>query len=137
MTARWGRHTARWLAAETGFSAGYIRKLVAAAKAFHDPASRAANLHFSHHAEAALTHDPAGWIDRAVAEGLSVRELRAAIRAARDPVARAEQARQVAERIQQAVRRFNERWSALYGSGRFWSSSRCPSRALVARPDSA
>lgn len=115
MTRRWGRHTATRLASDVGRSASYIRQLIATAKAFPDPAQRAADLSFSHHRIAAMTRDPEGWIDQAAAHQWSVEELRQAIRDARDPVALAEQARRAQERVEQTVRKYNEHWAPLTG----------------------
>lgn len=116
MVSRWGRGTAQAVAGDTGLSAGYVRQLIGTANAFPDPAQRAQDLSFSHHRVAAFTDDPAGWIDQAVAHAWSVEDLRAAIRDARDPVARDEQARQAAKRLERAVERFVEDWAATYGA---------------------
>jgi len=115
MAARWGRHTARWLAGATGLSAGYVRSLIAVAQAFPDPATRAADLSFSHHLTAALTEDPAGWLQAAVDHQWSVRELRRAIRGQADPIADAEQARRAAEALVRAVERYNAQWARAGG----------------------
>lgn len=115
MTAAYGRKTATMLASDVGVSASYVRQLVATAKAFPDPASRAQDLSFSHHRICAMTDDPAGWLERAVENGWSHRELRLAIRDARDRIAEAEEARRARERIVQAVRKYNERWRDVTG----------------------
>lgn len=115
MTRRWGRQTATRLASEVGRSASYIRQLVATAKAFADPADRAQDLSFSHHRIAAMTEDPLAWIDQAAAHQWSVEELRQAIRDAKDPVADAERARRAQERVEQAVRKYNEHWAPVTG----------------------
>jgi hypothetical protein len=115
MAARWGRHTARWVAAGAGVSAGYVRQLIATAQAFPTPADRAADLTFSHHRLAALTDDPAGWLQAAVDHQWSARELGRAIRAARDPYAEAEAARRAAEAVERAAAQYNARWAAATG----------------------
>jgi hypothetical protein len=115
MTGRYGRRTAALLAGDTGLSAGYVRQLVATARAFPTPADRAADLSFSHHRVAAMTTDPAQWITAAAAHQWSVDDLRLAIRAARDPVADADQARRAAARLARAVARHNARWAAWTG----------------------
>lgn len=115
MVERWGRGTARAVAGDTGLSAGYIRQLIGTANAFPAPTDRAPDLSFSHHRIAAFTDDPATWLDRAVAHGWSVDDLRAAIQAARDPVAQTVQAAQAAHRLEQAVARFADQWTTTYG----------------------
>jgi len=115
MTRRWGRQTATRLASEVGHSASYIRQLVATAKAFADPATRAQDLSFSHHRIAEMTQDPDFWIDQAAAHQWSVAELRQAIRDAKDAVADAERARRARERVEQAVRKYNEQWASVTG----------------------
>jgi hypothetical protein len=104
------RKPARWLADATGVSAGYVRSLIAVAQAFPDPATRAADLSFSHHLTltAFLTDGPAGWPETAVAHQWSVREFRQAIRGAADPIADAERARRAAEAPVRAVERYNK-----------------------------
>jgi hypothetical protein len=83
----------RWLASATGLSAGYVRSLIVVAQAFPDPAARAGDPSFSNLLTAALTADPAGWLQAAVDQQWSVRELRLAIRGVANPIADAEQAR--------------------------------------------
>jgi hypothetical protein len=100
--------TATLLAGDTGFSAGYVRQLIATARAFPTPADRTAKLSFSHHRVAATTTDPAQWIT-AAAHQWSVDDLRCAIRAPRDAIADADQARRAAARLVRAADRYNAR----------------------------
>ena len=116
MVSRWGRGTAKAVAGDSGLSEGYIRQLIGTANAFPEPAERAADLSFSHHRIAAFTDDPPYWRDQAVANGWSVEDLRAAIRAAKDPVAATEGARTAAQRLERAVSKFVDEWSQAYGS---------------------
>jgi hypothetical protein len=125
MVSRWGRGTAQAVAGDTGLSAGYVRQLIGTAHAFPDPAGRAQDLSFSHHRVAAFTDDPHAWLDQAVAHAWldqavahawSVEDLRAAIQDAQDPVARDEQARRAAKRLERAVARFVDDWAATYGA---------------------
>lgn len=98
MTATYGRKTAKTLAADSGLSASYVRQLVATAKVFPDD-SRAQDLRFTHHRMAAMTTEPEMWLQHAMAEAMSVKELRQAITASRDRISEAEQARRAAERL--------------------------------------
>ena len=116
MVSRWGRGTAKAVAGDSGLSEGYIRQLIGTANAFPEPAERAADLSFSHHRIAAFTDDPPYWRDQAVANGWSVEDLRAAIRAAKDPVAATEGARTAAQRLERAVAKFVDEWSRAYGA---------------------
>ncbi len=115
MAGRYGRHTARMIAAGVGLSEGYIRQLIATAKAFPEPENRAEDLSFSHHRIAGMTEDPAKWLDTAVDHQLSVDELREAIRDAADPIAEADETERAEKRVANAVERYNERWSLITG----------------------
>lgn len=115
MAGRYGRHTARMIAAGVGLSEGYIRQLIATAKAFPEPDTRAEDLSFSHHRIAAMTEDPAQWLDTAVDHQLSVDELREAIRDAADPIAEADETERAEKRVARAVDRYNEQWSLITG----------------------
>lgn len=115
MTQRWGRDTAKMVAGNVGLSAGYVRQLVATANTFPDPDLRAADLDFSHHRIAAMTDDPDYWIQVAVDHQLSVEEMRQAIRDAKDPVAESDEAERAAQRVTQAVSRYNDQWALLTG----------------------
>lgn len=109
MLQKYGRGTASKLASEVGVSASYIRGLAAMAKAFPED-QRDMGLSLSHHMAAAQTETPQTWLDRAVAQELSVRELRRAIREQRDLVDEEGRYRASVERVEQAVRKFNEAW---------------------------
>lgn len=115
MTERHGRRTASMLAADTGYSASYIRQLVATARAFPNEEDRAADLSFTHHRYAAMTENPAEWIDKAVQNGWTQRELQNAIADAKDPLSEAERARRAEEQLEQKARKYNEHWSVMTG----------------------
>lgn len=115
MAGRYGRHTATWIASETGKSSSYIRQQIATAKAFPHPEDRAQDLSFTHHRYAAMTTDPAGWLDRATAEGWSTDQLLQAIQDAKDELAEAERCRRAQEKLQRLVDQFNEEFSMLAG----------------------
>jgi|GEM_PF-4426771 len=116
------------LASEVGLSAAYVRQLIAVAVAFEDESSRAADLSFSHHVVAAMTEAPQGWIERAVEQAWSVKEMRQAIRDAKDRIDEAEQARRAGERLEQAVRKFNEHFAGLAGRRAVLSWEATPAR---------
>lgn len=115
MTARYGRATSTELSKAVGCAGSTIRGLVAAYKAFPDPAQRARDLSFSHHRRAALTADPAYWLDQAVIHGWSVRDLEAAIAEAKEPVAEAVRAVHAAEQLERDAKRWNARFAAVSG----------------------
>ena len=114
MTATYGRKTAKMLATDSGLSAAYVRQIVATAKAFPEE-KRAADLSFSVHKVAAMTEQPEVWLQRAVAEQLSVKELGQAISDSRDRISEADEARRAAERLIQAAKKFNERYAQIAG----------------------
>lgn len=60
---------------------------------------RAKDMSFSDHMIAAMTEEPDVWLQRAVAEELSVQELRQAISDSRDRLSEAEEARRTADRL--------------------------------------
>ena len=115
MRVRYGRDTARLLASEVGLTKGYIRQLIGTANVFPDPSQRAQDLSFSHHRIAAFTEDPEQWLQTSVDEQWSVDDLRAAIQAAKDPVAAEVDAQQAAERLTRAVEKFNAKHAGVYG----------------------
>lgn len=115
LTGKYGRKTASMLSKEVGVSKAYIRQMVAVAKAFPEPEDRAADLSFTHHKLAALTDDPEKWINLAVANGWSKRELAEAIKGGHDKISDEEACRQAEERLEQSVRKFNERYGVLSG----------------------
>ena len=115
MAGRYGRQTARMIAAGPGVSERSVRQLVATVKAFPAPEDRAQDLSFSHHRIAAMTEEAAQWLDTAVDHKLSVDELRDAIRGAGDPVAAADETERAEKRVSHAVERYNERWSLVTG----------------------
>ena len=114
MTATYGRKTAQMVATDSGLSSAYVRQLVATAKAFPE-GTRAADLSFTHHKIAAFTEDPEKWIQQAVEEDLSVKELKQAVTDKQDRISEAEEARRAAERLVQAARKFNERYAQIAG----------------------
>jgi len=69
-----GRGFARAVASELGCSTRWVRLLMSVARAFPQDL-RAADLTWEHHRIAASTTDPLAWLDRAVAEGWSTRQL--------------------------------------------------------------
>lgn len=115
LTAKYGRKTATMLAKDVGLSAAYVRQLIAAANAFPDPSLRAQDLSFSHHRAAAMTENPEGWLERATENAWSHSEMLRAIRDSKDKIDEAEQARRAGERLEQAVRKFNEHWAEKAG----------------------
>lgn len=115
MTGKYGRKTAKMLAVDTGLSASYVRQIVATAKAFPEPESRAQDLSFTHHRMAAMTEDPERWLTAATEKELSIAELRREINDTKDRVALDEQARRAAERLRQSVLKFNEVYGPILG----------------------
>ncbi len=114
MTAKWGRKTASMLAHDVGLSAAYVRQMIAASKAF--PAEkRAPDISFSIHRVAAMTEDPDKWLVAAIEHSYSDRELRRAVKDAKDGVTANEEARSAEERLERAVLKYNENYSASTG----------------------
>ena len=72
--------TGKQVASDTGYSGRYINQLVKTFSAFPEEDDRAHDMSFSTHLKCAETDDPVGWLDRAVAEGWSVRQLDRAIK---------------------------------------------------------
>ena len=111
MTVKYGRETASRLAGEVGLSAAYVRHLIATAKAFPTPESRAQDLSFTHHRVAAMTEDPQAWLGIAVSEGLSVDQLRERTKTSGDRIAKADRARRAEERLVRLAREYNQDFS--------------------------
>ncbi len=76
--------TAKQIGGDVGYSGRYVNVLAKTFSCFPEPESRAADLSFSHHQIAAHTDNPSYWIDQAVANGWSVRELSREIRGIED-----------------------------------------------------
>ena len=115
MAARYGRKTASMVASEVGVSAGYVRHLIATAKAFPTDGTRAKDLSFSHHRIAAVSKDPQTWIERSIEGGYSVEQLREAIRSSRDRIAQADGARRFEERLLRLVEEYNRDYTSITG----------------------
>lgn len=115
MVERYGRKTASMIATDVGRTASYIRQMIATAKAFPKPEDRADDLSFSHHRIAAMTENPAAWIDKAAQNSWSQRELKQAIKDTKDRLSDAERARRTEERMEQAVAKYNEQWAEATG----------------------
>ncbi|MHB1926523.1 MAG: hypothetical protein ACYCRD_04560 [Leptospirillum sp.] len=114
MTAKYGRKTAKMLANEVGLSTTYVRQLVATSKAF--PADkRAQDMSFSIHRTAAMTEDPDRWLVTAIDKGWSQRDLAQAIKDTKDKMSESEQATAAAERLEQAIRTYNEHFQPISG----------------------
>ena len=72
--------TAKQVASDVAYSARYVNILVKTYSAFPTEDSRAVDLSFSHHQIAAHTEQPEYWLNLAVENGWSVRELAREIR---------------------------------------------------------
>ncbi|RJO62796.1 MAG: HNH endonuclease [Dehalococcoidia bacterium] len=70
---------ASWIASQVGASAAQVRELVKVHRAFPDEGMRVPDLSWYHHRVAANTDRPVEWINRAVGEQMSTREMRKAI----------------------------------------------------------
>lgn len=68
------------IAAQIGVSSAYINQLAKTFQAFPDESMRARDLSFSHHKLAAKTENPEEAIDKALANGWSIREFEKALR---------------------------------------------------------
>lgn len=102
----WGI-TPQQMASDWGYSASAIRKMMRTVRAFPNPADRVALLSFSHHALAAQTDDPMGWLTQAEANSWSIRDLQEAIAQAK--AANPQEARKTAgERALQRLRKWWE-----------------------------
>ena len=115
MAARYGRKTARLVASEVGVSAGYVRHLIATAKAFPTDESRAKDLSFSHHRIAAISSKPEEWINRTIEAGWSVDQLREAVRSSKDRITDADRALRAEQRILRLVKQYNEEFTSVTG----------------------
>lgn len=72
--------TAKQIASDVAYSARYVNILVKTYLAFPTEESRVCDLSFSHHSTAAHSDRPEYWLNLAVENGWSVRELSRAIR---------------------------------------------------------
>jgi hypothetical protein len=70
---------AKTIGGDIGYSGRYISMLVKTFEAFPEEDSRAQDLTYSHHQVAAATSDPGFWIEQAVKNGWSVRDMQNAI----------------------------------------------------------
>ncbi len=70
---------AKTIAGDIGYSGRYISMLVKTFEAFPEEDSRAQDLTYSHHQLASTTSEPGFWIDQAVKNGWSTRELQEAM----------------------------------------------------------
>ncbi|WP_165847687.1 HNH endonuclease [Ammonifex thiophilus] len=101
----------RWLAYNLRRSLSYIKNRVRTWRAFPEPHLRCPELTWEHHKVAALTPDPAGWLERAAENGWSTRQLQLAIAKSRDPAGaetEEERRQKEAERLLDRVLRFVE-----------------------------
>lgn len=64
-------------------SGRHVQNLVRTWQAFNDEEDRCIELTFTHHRIAAGTEDPKGWLDKAVQEQMSTRQLEQAIKRAK------------------------------------------------------
>ena len=115
MEAKYGEHTAKAVAGDTGLSASYVRMLTATYKAFPTDESRVPDLSFSHHRIAAVTADPARWIRAAADNDWSCGDLRKAIAETKDRMDEFARARKAEDQIVRAARKYNEQFSRLTG----------------------
>ncbi len=76
--------TSKQIGGDVGYSSRYINVLVKTYQAFPTEESRVIDLSFSHHSIAAHSDNPEYWIDQAVQNGWSVRELSRAIRGVKE-----------------------------------------------------
>lgn len=72
--------TSKQIATDTGYSGRYVNQLVKTFSAFPEDNERALDMSFSIHLKCAETDNPADWLEKAVGEGWSVRQLERAIR---------------------------------------------------------
>ncbi len=68
--------TGKQIASDAGYSGSYISKLIKTFTAFPEETERAMDKSFSLHMVCADTEDPQGWLNLAVAEAYSVRQLK-------------------------------------------------------------
>lgn len=71
-----------WIASQVGTSAAQIRELAKTYRAFPDEANRVKDLSWFHHRLAANTDNPSLWIQRAIENGWSTRQMREQIKLA-------------------------------------------------------
>jgi len=109
MRKKYGPNTASKLAAEVNLSAAYLRKLMDAANAFPEE-KRDLGLQISHHIEAAQSDRPEYWLQQAAENNWSVREIRQAKKDVNDQRSEDEDLQVQMERLEQQVRKFNEKW---------------------------
>lgn len=70
------------VSSRTGLTPAMVREMARTFLAFPNPETRAADLSFSHHRYAARTSDPEGWLEKALKNGWSSRQLCEAIKRA-------------------------------------------------------
>ena len=71
---------AKAVSSDTGYSPRRINDLVVTFEAFPEETDRAKDLSFSHHMLAARTDDPVKWIELAIENGWSVRDMNRVIK---------------------------------------------------------
>ena len=108
----YGRTAPKKLAGEVGVSASYVRMLVATFKAFPEDEDRAKDFSFSHHRIAARTEDPKRWLNLAIENQWSVRDLDARIKESKDRFSEQELAKRAESALINAVTKYNERFSS-------------------------
>ncbi len=93
--------SAKQIGGDVGYSGRYVNMIEKTYATFPDESSRALDMSFSHHQIAAHTDSPAYWLEQAVINGWSVREMQRAIKGESppDPI-------QVAEEIYSKVEKF-------------------------------
>ncbi len=93
--------SAKQIGGDVGYSGRYVNMIEKTYACFPDESSRALDMSFSHHQIAAHTDSPAYWLEQAVINGWSVREMQRAIKGESPP-----DPMHVAEEIYSKVEKF-------------------------------
>ena len=91
------------IASDIGVSGRHVTQVAKAHEAFPDESDRAKDMPFSVHMICATTEDPVGWLEKAVENAWSVRQLKEAIKSGKpdpDPV---EQAAKLWQKVLDAI----------------------------------
>ncbi len=91
---------AKTIGSDVGWSGRYVTMLAKTFECFPEPGDRAQDQTFSLHQVCASTSDPVGWLDKALENAWSVRELKRAIAEGKPNLSPLEQAEKAWERVE-------------------------------------
>ncbi len=100
--------TGKQIASDTGYSGSYISQLIKTFTAFPEETDRAQDMSFSIHMVCAGEEDPKSWLDLAVAEAWSVRQLKNAISEGKPEKSSLEVAQVIWDKLEMMLERDDE-----------------------------